>query len=286
VPSQWRRVLAAAGALALAVMGARGAAALSLASRPPPRGAAGPLVTVVALVWLVAGGTVLVYLLLRMRRRREPEAVAATPSPDRWARLVAAASVLVTFTVVVLLLALQRLPAGQHPATTAGPDPSPSRAGDPATTFPHSIAVAAAVGVLLAVVLVGAAIRARRPRRTTAAAVNDAAPATSRLDGAVAAGQDALDASKGDREAILACYAALERALRATPIGRPPADTPSELAERVLAAGLVRPGPVSALTALFREARFSRHPMSPPQRVAARCALAELRRDLSTAESR
>ncbi|MFL6116085.1 MAG: DUF4129 domain-containing protein [Catenulispora sp.] len=93
------------------------------------------------------------------------------------------------------------------------------------------------------------------------------------LTEAIAAGSRAL-ADEGDaREAVIACYAAMENALSAQGNGRRAADTPEEFLRRVTGARLIPAEPAERLTDLFREARFSRHPIDEAKREQARQAL-------------
>ncbi|GAA1994765.1 hypothetical protein GCM10009838_68990 [Catenulispora subtropica] len=93
------------------------------------------------------------------------------------------------------------------------------------------------------------------------------------LADAVAAGSQAL-AYRGDaREAVIACYAAMEDALGADGNGRHAADTPEDFLRRVTGAQLIPAGPARRLTDLFREARFSGHSIGEPERDGAREAL-------------
>ncbi|NUP54160.1 MAG: DUF4129 domain-containing protein [Catenulispora sp.] len=93
---------------------------------------------------------------------------------------------------------------------------------------------------------------------------------------AVAAGSEAL-AYEGDaREAVIACYAAMEDALSADGNGRHETDTPEDFLQRVTGAQLIPAEPARRLTELFREARFSRHPIEEDKREQARNALAAI----------
>lgn len=93
---------------------------------------------------------------------------------------------------------------------------------------------------------------------------------------AVAAGSEALEYQGDAREAVIACYAAMEDALGAQGNGRRAADTPEDFLQRVTGARLIPAEPARLLTDLFREARFSRHPIAEAQRDQARDALAEI----------
>jgi hypothetical protein len=84
------------------------------------------------------------------------------------------------------------------------------------------------------------------------------------------------------REAIIACYAAMEEALAAAPGSAPQAsDTPSEVLARAVGNRTISTGAAAALVDLFAEARFSRHTMTEGHRddaeQALRSVLGELR---------
>jgi hypothetical protein len=81
------------------------------------------------------------------------------------------------------------------------------------------------------------------------------------------------------RAAIIAAYR--EMAARLSPAaGDRAADTPTELLDRAVSAGLVSRGAALELTELFREARFSRHALAPTARGAAEAALARVSAEL------
>jgi len=75
------------------------------------------------------------------------------------------------------------------------------------------------------------------------------------------------------RNAIVECWLRLEAAVIAAGVDRAPADTSAELAQRVLSTHHVDREAISALAALYREARFSEHPMGEESRLAAIRAL-------------
>lgn len=78
------------------------------------------------------------------------------------------------------------------------------------------------------------------------------------------------------RQAIVACFAAMERALAARGADHAPrlADTPEEVLQR--GRGLLPDEPAGTLLRLFREARFSTHPMHEADREAADGALTRI----------
>ena len=75
------------------------------------------------------------------------------------------------------------------------------------------------------------------------------------------------------RNAIVECWLRLEAAVIAAGVDRAPADTSAELTQRVLSTHHVDRAAISALAALYREARFSEHPMGEESRLAAIRAL-------------
>ena len=133
------------------------------------------------------------------------------------------------------------------------------------------------VAVVL-VVLLGVFLFARRFRiLNRSVLVASSAPAAAetddvRLAEAVSAGRTAL---QGDdtRAAVIACYAAMETSLTANGVGRHASDSPSDLLARAAGAGLLTGPAPEALADLFREARYSTHPMGRDQLERARGAL-------------
>jgi hypothetical protein len=102
------------------------------------------------------------------------------------------------------------------------------------------------------------------------------------LAGAVAAAEVELDSHGDDtRAAIIAAYTAMERQLVASGTTRHASDTPTDFLMRAMAASRVSRGSATRLTELFREARFSTHPMPSTARADAARALARVGDDLS-----
>lgn len=85
------------------------------------------------------------------------------------------------------------------------------------------------------------------------------------------------------RNAVVACWVALEEAAAGSGLPRDPAETSLEFTSRVLARWQVRPSPLSELAGLYREARFSRHPVTEEQRERALATLALIHEDLQVA---
>ncbi|MFD4262867.1 DUF4129 domain-containing protein [Streptomyces sp. NPDC058534] len=78
------------------------------------------------------------------------------------------------------------------------------------------------------------------------------------------------------RSRVIACYAAMEDALVASGVRRHASDSPADLLTRAADAGLAPSPAAPRLTTLFREARYSSHPMGPSHREAAAGALEEI----------
>ena len=144
--------------------------------------------------------------------------------------------------------------------------------------------------LLMMAVFVGAAIAGRRQRRRDIAG----SPGDEYRPATAAAGPDSLaraaevglaeigDLSREPREAIIACYAAMERELENSPEVVPrESDTPSEVLARAVEHHALRADTATELVDLFEEARFSPHVMTEEHREIAvrvlRLVLAELR---------
>jgi Domain of unknown function (DUF4129) len=283
------RLAAAVILLVLAALGstARGVTHLStagmLAAGPDPVTFIAGAAFVVAACLVLAG---VLALLVRRRRRRPDDGFARVPEPvgPWWVRALVtlAALALITLPVAAIVVALrgrrgQRV-APLPPLVPVVPRPTGAVASSGQADAAFLLgAVAAGLAV---VVLVAAALWLRH-RRRAAAAPNGPAATPSPLADAVAAGTAALGATAGAREAIIACYAAMESSLATAGSPRRPADTPEELLNRAEGKGIIRTPAARRLTALFREARFSPHRLANAQREAALAALGDIGDDLA-----
>ncbi|MER7847669.1 DUF4129 domain-containing protein [Kitasatospora sp. NPDC096077] len=155
----------------------------------------------------------------------------------------------------------------------------------PPVTVPEGggVGVGAVVVGLLAVVAVAALLiglvlllRKRRGRVPLLPAAPPLAVVPARpeeaLAEAVASGRRALTGDDA-RAAVIACYAAMEGSLAESGLPRQAWESPTELLHRVLSDGRVDAAAARELTALFREARYSTHPMDDEQVRRARAAL-------------
>ncbi|HEX4831127.1 MAG TPA: DUF4129 domain-containing protein [Trebonia sp.] len=176
-------------------------------------------------------------------------------------------------------------------APTARPSARPSLPAHPSSSgdLGRDLLYALLVIALLAVLAFGT-WAARRLRASLPLPLPPLAPAAEDAAGlreAVASGRAAMADLDDARAAIIACYAAMERSLAERGTARGSAGTPDELLGRAIERGVLRGGAARRLTALFYEARFSSHPLSPRQRGAAVAALEDLEAELrdSTPES-
>jgi hypothetical protein len=145
---------------------------------------------------------------------------------------------------------------------------------------PHSSSVSTyltAGGAIVAILALAAILLYRR--RTIEVTPEEVAEAEV-FARALAAGRDVVrDRSiMSPRDAIVACFAAVEHKLRELGDEAAPhiADTPEEVFHRGLQAAHFPEAPTRTLLELFREARFSEHPMRERERERADKALSEI----------
>lgn len=95
------------------------------------------------------------------------------------------------------------------------------------------------------------------------------------------------DLSSGSpRNAVVACWLALEEAVTDTGLYRHPSSTSAEFTEKVIEAYTLNEAAIRRLSALYREARFSSHAITEQHRQAAARALQTLSAELSHRVSR
>ena len=187
-------------------------------------------------------------------------------------RLLAAAVVAgsVAACYLVLRLLLDRVPDSgtSGPDAVGGPGSVPSAEG----LLPLLLGMVVVLAVAVTVVVLA--------RRSPVIAMDepDDGPGAAVLADAVVAAERAMERYDDTRAAIIAAYQAMAAKLR--PAGHRASDTPTELLNRAVSAGLVSRGAALELTDLFREARFSRHELHPAARGAAEAALARVSAEL------
>jgi hypothetical protein len=82
------------------------------------------------------------------------------------------------------------------------------------------------------------------------------------------------------RDAVILCWHRLEQTAEAAGLRRSPADTSTDLASRLLGSMPLSEAPLNRLAALYREARFSSHPIPAAAVAQARADLVQLRSEL------
>jgi len=305
------RVLAVAALLFVAAWALRGylPGIEPVADRDRPPSSPAALIVDIA---LLAGSVVIIGIAiitrLRNRQARRPGAGQLPASPGTmgrptWRFSLIALGLLIGWLVLVLLLmrmgvgspgeqpsSLPNAPDASSAPTPTNPMPrQPDSPEDPGTNIVGYLVPP--MLILMALIVVGTAIASRRQRRVAPswrAADDDpeapAAPgAAESLARAAEVGLAEIgDLSREPREAIIACYAAMERELTHVPGAVPQdCDTPSEVLARAVDHHALRADSASQLVELFEEARFSPHVMNEDHRDIAvdalRLVLADLR---------
>ncbi|WP_137146186.1 DUF4129 domain-containing protein [Mycolicibacterium sp. CR10] len=252
--------------------------------REPATRGSGSYVAVAAM--LAVSVTVIAIAVIAQARRRSAPPPREPPREYRgervevpWRLLVIAAAVLLTWLLVVLLLMRWGAHLGVDDATTlTDPQPSTPQGGGESEPPPPEAPtgggdtfgyLAAATTVLILLAVAATVIGRTRVSGPAAVAVRAGTPDPAPPSGPDLARATELglaeigDRSRDPREAIIACYAAMERELEKSPGTVPQdSDTPSE----VLARAALRSGSATELVDLFEEARFSRHVMNEGHR--------------------
>ena len=264
-----------------------------------PAGGPAPLIGVIALV-SAAMLVVAVAIVMSIREPGRPMPAARYDVPGGGAAqgrrswrvlLIGLAAILAWVLLNALLTQLPWLRAGDVPSPKTAPGPPPT--GEAAPRIPPPAPdggndhvfwfLAASTAALMVLILTAAVIvrvRRRRDAAPVAAPVHAAAvvePASGSESLALAAERglaEVGDLSREPREAIIACYAAMENALASAPGAAPQdSDTPSEVLARAVEHHALQSGSATELVTLFAEARFSTHVMNEGHREAAERAL-------------
>ncbi|SEH52759.1 protein of unknown function [Mycolicibacterium rutilum] len=291
-----RRVIAVITLMALAAVSLRGY--LPDVEPPGPREPhrSNPLALAAVLALLCAAVAIIgLAVIARLRSPRPVRApagsVARESAPGRrpsWRLVVVALLTVIGWLLAVSLLSRLIDPAeppAPPEATTvdepAAEDPAEERRADPAADDepPGNVVnyLIPPMLVLMALIVVGSAVASRRrpPSPTPDVAVDrTGAPPTPRAPSLARAAEIGLaeigDVTREPREAIIACYAAMERELTRVPGAAPQAcDTPTEVLARAVDSGALRADSATELVHLFEEARFSPHVMTESHRDAA-----------------
>ena len=211
---------------------------------------------------------------------------------------VIAAWLLIAMLLARFLVAHGVTPPARAPDTTAPRPPGTAAPQQQQPQQPHNnsgtvlgiLLVSSALTLLM--IVTGTVIMARRRRRAAASApiaddYVESLPPPIRSESLVRAAElglaEAGDLSREPREAIISCYAAMERGLANVPGAVPQDfDTPTEVLVRAVERRALHADNAVQLVNLFEEARFSPHVMNEEHREVAvevlRLVLAELRR--------
>jgi Domain of unknown function (DUF4129) len=263
-----------------------------------------PFALVVDIVLLTACVAIIGYAILTRVRDRRPRPSSAGPLPrgsgamgrPTWRFTLIALGVIIAWLVLVVLLTrvgglgpvdppVSDPPtpsdATSSPPTTAAPEPREDSPPEPGTNvigylIPPML-------ILMALIVAGTAIASRRQRSVARpyaiaqepGASSAPAAASESLARAAELGLAEIgDLSREPREAIIACYAAMERELTHIPDAVPQDfDTPTEVLARAVEHHALRADSATQLVELFEEARFSPHVMNEGHRDAAVRAL-------------
>ncbi len=292
LPASQGRAAAAPRAAAVAILLAVTAAGLQARgtfSHAPDATAAGASGATLAIILTAAEGVALVAFVLMLASIR-PSHPNKPDDPDLvklripwWVKTLAmllALAALVTPLAVLLTRKPRKTPPRPLPSIV-GPGTAPGhlKAAGAGAIWPVIAGMAVAIAIVLALTA-----WSRHQRRDARRRPRQRNRLTQLLD-SLAAAQDALTKAGGEpREAIIACYAAMERGFAAAGRQTAPAaaDTPAEVLTRATQAGLVSAEPAAALTGLFRRARYSSQPMTKQDSEAASGALDRMRADLDT----
>jgi Domain of unknown function (DUF4129) len=244
------------------------------------------LVLIAAATFVVVASLRTLWRMLRVTRETVDDEAMVSIEGSRvtWVGYLAAAAVIAVaiFLVYLLVRSAVYVPLKLNDpgaANVVGPPANP-RAGNLSSTDRWALLFAVLTGGGLAIALM---ILRRRADLAEEEVSDDEEPSDqTSLAEAVAAAEEVLDSYGDDtRAAIIAAYTAMESQLVASGTMRRASDTPSDFVLRALTASRVSRGAATRLTDLFREARFSRHPMAPTAREDAARALARVADDLA-----
>ncbi len=253
-----------------------------------------------AMIFVIAAlaGTLTLMTVAVIARMRDPRAALPTAAelPEMvgrgkggrpsWRVVLIGLAVVVAWLVIAMMLAHLFAPqavtppapppesGASPPSHAATPPPPPQRPTEDTGDMVGTLLVAAVP--MLLIIVAAAIINTRRRWRTPApgAVADDYAesPAPAQeselLVRAAEVGlAEMADLSREPREAIIACYAAMERELANVPATAPQDfDTPTEVLARAVQHHALHPDNAVQLVNLFEEARFSPHVMNEGHR--------------------
>lgn len=293
-----QRVIAVIALMIVAAVALRGyipggGEPISERERPPSN----PAALIVVIVMVCAAVAIIGFAIIARLRDRTPrpaargdlpQALRTRGRPSLRFTLIVAGLVLGWLLLVLLLTRLGGPPepasdaptaqetSTQAPDTTARPAPADDAAEPDTNVIGYLIPP---MLILMVLVVVGTAVVSKRQRSSAVQYLGDddipaAAEAPAAGASLVRAAEVGLaeigDRTREPREAIIACYAAMERELTRVPGAVPQdCDTPSEVLARAVHNRALRADSATELVELFEEARFSPHVMTEEHRDAA-----------------
>lgn len=303
------RVVAVIALIVLAAVALRGYLPAGERERPPPKAPTDNPASLLAVAALLAV-TIVIITIAIVTTRRDPRPAPEASTDVRellggkggrrtWRFWVILIGVVAAGLVIIVLLSrlgplqvTDQPPPGTGSGTPAtGDGPAPPAPSAPKTDRSLIGILAASTVAILLLLVAGAIVDSRRQRRGTQRQVfvGDGSELPMPASGSETLARAAElglaeigDLSREPREAIIACYAAMERGLANAPGAVPQdSDTPSEVLARAVAHRALRVDSATQLVDLFAEARFSPHVMNEGHREIAvrvlQLVLAELR---------
>lgn len=216
-------------------------------------------------------------------KRRKNKQLAAADKRRLWVAVLFGISVGLIYQIVMGLISpTPQQKAAQSDQAQDAPIPNGPGWMDPHSAQPGHAGTGtylSAAGALVALTALAAILLSKRETiEVTVAEVEE--EETKTVTEAMVAGQAAVRNSSihDARQAIVACFAAMEEVLTELGGDAAPhaADTPEEVLRRGIQRARLPEAPARTLLNLFREARFSTHPMGQEHREHADRALAEI----------
>lgn len=257
--------------------------------RREPESGLGSIIAVHVLL-LISVGILIVGIVTTWREKKDSPRPVSDESSDRLRvrlgrkfvlYLAAIAAVFALFAVVAsfVTVGIDRPGESRESAESDGGSTGNQRATQPVQPEepepPQAMPTLVVLGAVLLLVAgagVALAVARSRPSATTMAVEDSAAPDPDSVSDSLARAAELglaemSEPGRDPREAIIACYIAMEKEFATAPDAAPHAsDTPSEVLARAVDHGVLHSDAAAELVGLFAEARFSSHEMFESQR--------------------
>lgn len=275
-PGDLRRATAVAVLLAVAAVGLRSRGVFSHAGNATATAFSG---STLAIALAVTEGVALVAFIVvlvsaRRKHKEQDDETEYVIILRRWLRLLLLVLALAVLAVPPYLLYTNRRKGGIPPQQPPHASIQPGAQHHVSTSTTGLVSILVGVGVAVGALLAIAVYARMRARGYSPEGANAG------LAGRLAAATDALHRATDPRQAIIACYAELERGFAAAGSAPRGADTPAEVLARAASAGLIHSRSAADLTGLFRQARYGQAPMTAADSATAEFALDAMRAEL------